>query len=49
MSRLDGPLVKPEGAYEIDTTHITIPEQVEQIYEIVTRKSAIYSGENTTV
>jgi len=35
MSRKDGPLVKPEWAYEIDTTHITIPEQVEKIYEIV--------------
>ena len=36
MTRADGPLVKPEGAYEIDTTHLTIPEQVEKIYQIVT-------------
>jgi cytidylate kinase len=35
MTRSDGPLVKPMWAYEIDTTHLTIPEQVEQIYTIV--------------
>ena len=35
MTRSDGPLRKPDGAYEIDTTHITIDEQVERIYEIV--------------
>lgn len=35
MTRIDGPLRKPEDAYEIDTTHITIEEQVERIYEIV--------------
>lgn len=35
MTRSDGPLRKPEDAYEIDTTHITIEEQVERIYEIV--------------
>lgn len=35
MSRQNGPLVKPAWAYEIDTTHLTIPEQVENIYEIV--------------
>ena len=34
MTRSDGPLRKPDGAYEIDTTHITIDEQVEQIYAI---------------
>jgi len=35
MTREDGPLVKPEWAYEIDTTHMTIPEQVEKIYTLV--------------
>jgi CMP/dCMP kinase len=35
MTRTDGPLRKPEGAYEIDTTHLEIGEQVERIYEIV--------------
>lgn len=35
MTRADGPLRKPEDAHEIDTTHMTIPEQVERIYEIV--------------
>lgn len=35
MMRDDGPLRKPEGAYEIDTTYLTIDEQVERIYEIV--------------
>lgn len=34
-TRKDGPLVKPEGAHEIDTTHMSIDEQVQQIYEIV--------------
>jgi len=35
MTRMDGPLVKPEWAHEIDTTHLTIPEQVEKIHAIV--------------
>ncbi|MBP6920970.1 (d)CMP kinase [Candidatus Gracilibacteria bacterium] len=35
MTRFDGPLQKPEGAHEIDTTHLTIAEQVERIYQIV--------------
>ncbi len=35
MTREDGPLVKPVWAYELDTTHLTIPEQVEKIYTIV--------------
>ena len=35
MTRIDGPLRKPQDAYEIDTTHITIEEQVGRIYEIV--------------
>lgn len=35
MTRDDGPLVKPDWAYELDTTHLTIPEQVEKIYTIV--------------
>lgn len=35
MTRSDGPLRKAEDAYEIDTTHITIDEQVESIYDIV--------------
>lgn len=35
MTRSDGPLRKPEDAYEIDTTRLTIEEQVERIYEIV--------------
>jgi cytidylate kinase len=34
-TRSDGPLRKPEGAHEIDTTHLEIGEQVEEIYEIV--------------
>lgn len=34
MNRADGPLCKAEDAYEIDTTHLTIDEQVEQIYQI---------------
>jgi len=33
-SRSDGPLVKPEGAYELDTTHLTISDQVKKIYTI---------------
>lgn len=41
MTRADGPLCKPEDAYEIDTTHITIEEQVERIYEIVQEKLRI--------
>lgn len=35
MTRNDGPLRKAENAYEIDTTHLTIEEQVERIYAIV--------------
>ena len=35
MTRSDGPLRKPEWAHEIDTTHLTIDEQVEKIYDIV--------------
>ena len=35
MTREDGPLVKPEWAYEIDTTYLTIPEQVEKIFTLV--------------
>lgn len=35
MTRADGPLRKPEGAYEIDTTHLTIDEQVDRIHDIV--------------
>ncbi len=35
MTRSEGPLRKPEDAYEIDTTYITIDEQVERIYRIV--------------
>ncbi len=35
MTRFDGPLQKPEWAHEIDTTHLTIAEQVERIYQIV--------------
>lgn len=34
-TRSDGPLIKPDGAYEFDTTHLTIPEQVEKIYILV--------------
>ncbi len=37
-SRSDGPLVKPEDAYEIDTTHLTIPEQVDQLYQVCLRE-----------
>ena len=40
-TRADGPLRKPEGAYEIDTTHMTIPEQINAIYKIVQEKSKI--------
>lgn len=32
-SRSDGPLVKPEGAYEVDTTHLTMHEQVDRVYQ----------------
>lgn len=35
MTRIDGPLRKPEWAYTVDTTHIDIEEQVERIYDIV--------------
>lgn len=35
MTRTDGPLRKPEGAREIDTSHLAIDEQVEKIYDIV--------------
>jgi cytidylate kinase len=41
MTRADGPLRKPEWAYEIDTTYLTIDEQVERIYEIVQEKLQI--------
>ena len=41
MSRKDGPLVKPKWAHEIDTTHITIPEQVEKIYNLCTPQPSI--------
>lgn len=34
MTRSDGPLRKAEDAHEIDTTHLTIDEQVEKIYQI---------------
>lgn len=43
MTRSDGPLVKPQGAHEIDTTHMSIDEQVEKIYEIVKEKLSIYN------
>ena len=35
MTRADGPLQKAKDAYEIDTTHLTIEEQVDKIYAIV--------------
>jgi cytidylate kinase len=35
MTRTDGPLQKAKDAYEIDTTHLTIEEQVDKIYAIV--------------
>lgn len=35
MTRANGPLRKPDDAHEIDTTHMTIDEQVERIYSIV--------------
>lgn len=41
MTRSDGPLRKPEWAYEIDTTHVSIEEQVEKIYAIVQEKLGI--------
>jgi cytidylate kinase len=41
MSRMDGPLVKPEWAHEIDTTHLTIPEQVEEIYLLCSHSSGV--------
>ncbi len=44
MTRADGPLRKPEWAYEIDTTHLTIDEQVERIYEIV--QEVLQKGDN---
>ncbi|MBK7032147.1 MAG: (d)CMP kinase [Ignavibacteria bacterium] len=33
--RADSPLIKPDGATEIDTTRLTIDNQVEQILELV--------------
>lgn len=33
--RLDGPLMKPPGAYEIDTTHLTIEEQIDAIITVI--------------
>lgn len=38
MTREISPLLKSPDAYEIDTTHLTIEEQVEKIYEIVKEK-----------
>ncbi len=35
MTRADGPLCKPEWSYEIDTTYLSIDEQVNMIYSIV--------------
>ncbi len=35
MVRSDGPLSKPHDAHEVDTTHMTIDEQVEVIYWFV--------------
>ncbi len=35
MTREISPLSKSPDAYEIDTTHLTIEEQVEKIYEII--------------
>ncbi len=35
MTREDGPLRMPEWAYDLDTTHLTISEQVEKIYTLV--------------
>ncbi len=37
MNREISPLVKAEGAIEIDTSNLTIPQQVEKILEIVGR------------
>jgi cytidylate kinase len=35
MTRTDGPLRKPEGAYEIDTGHSPVEHQIENMYAII--------------
>lgn len=47
MTREISPLFKSPDAIEIDTTHLTIPEQVEKIYEIVQSKLSIYNLQST--
>jgi cytidylate kinase len=42
-SRAESPLVKAEGAHEIDTTHLTIDEQVEKILELADTYQKTYS------
>ena len=37
------PLIKPEGAVEIDTTHCTIDDQVQRILELVDGYQKTYS------
>lgn len=41
--RSDSPLVKPEGAVEIDTTNLTIDEQVNRILELVKSYQRTYA------
>ncbi len=41
--REESPLVKPEGAIEVDTTNMTIDEQVETILELVNKYQRTYS------
>jgi len=40
--REESPLIKPEGSIEIDTTNLTIDEQVEAILEIVRKYQQTY-------
>lgn len=40
--RAASPLIKPEGAVEIDTTHLTINEQVEKILDLVHQYHTTY-------
>jgi cytidylate kinase len=40
-TRKVSPLVKPEGAVEIDTTNLTIEEQVQKVVELANKVAAV--------
>lgn len=42
-SRSESPLIKPDGAHEIDTTHLTIDQQVDAILHLVDSYQKTYS------